>query len=817
MATMNSGLGGAAGYGEGVFTSSTLAAGNLDDGSVQVDISSVFGSGIDFFGTTYSSIYINSNGNISFGTANTDYQSSNLAAENVSVIAPFWSDVNLNNGGEIYWDLDPANGTVTVTWLDVEPYNGSGTNSFQVVLTSNGGGDFNVEFIYEDIEWTSGYNQNAQVGITDGGSNDIILDGSGNATELANYENNDFGGGDPNGTYDLTFVNGSPVVSDGILTGTEGDDVIDGSFTDEDGDDVDGGDGTGVGGNDDIIFGYGGNDTISSGAANDTVEGGDGDDTIDGGTGDDTIYGDNNPASPPSEVLDWSAQGGDGTNLSAGFTQNTGEMDVSVSFSSDGTNAPLYRVETSDTTYAAPGEDFDRNSSLYLYGNGDGTTSTTTIDFAAAAGSSSLDEVQNISFRINDVDWGSGNHTDVVTVNAIDANGNPVTVTLTPGGGDTVSGNTVTANAVANTQNQLDGSVLVEIAGPVSEIEIIYGNAQSGTQAIYLSDLHFDTIPDPALGGDDTIDGGDGDDTLYGQGGNDTLTGGLGVDTLDGGAGADTLNVAAGDTALGGTGSDTFILDAATALDGSGSTITIDGGEDADDGDTDTLNLTGLVSNWFDVDFDPVNSENGTATLSDGTTLTFTNIESVIICFTTDTLILTDRGERPIQDLRPGDMVVTRDSGLQPIRWMGRKTVSGHGKLAPIHIGQGRFGNDRPLLVSPQHRMVYAGHEATLLFAEREVMVPAKHLVDGKGVVVRPMDQVTYFHMMFDRHEVVFANKAATESFHPGHEGLGAIDDAARAELFTLFPDLRADPRHYGNTARLVLRAFEARALPPAA
>ncbi|UWQ15617.1 Hint domain-containing protein [Aliiroseovarius sp. M344] len=619
----------------------------------------------------------------------------------------------------------------------------------------------------------------------------------------------------------VSTISSSSVVSapayatdDGVLTGTSGDDVIDGSFTDEDGDVVDGGDGTGVGGNDDVIFGYAGNDTIASGAANDTIEGGEGNDTIDGGAGDDVIYGDDKPPVDTTEVLDWSAQGGDGTNLSAGFTQNTGEMDVSVSFSSDGTNAPVYRVETSDTTYVAVGEDFDNNSSLYLYGSGDGTTSTTTIDFAAAAGSNSLDDVQNVSFRINDVDWGAGNHTDIITVNAIDAAGNPVTVTLTPGGGDTVSGNTVTASTAANSQNQLDGSVLVEISGPVSEIEIVYGNLQSGTQAIWVSDVHFETIPDPSVGGNDTIDGGDGDDVIYGQGGNDTLTGGLGVDTLDGGEGTDTLNVAAGDTASGGFGSDTFDLDFDTALDGSGPTITIDGGEDADDGDTDTLYLNHLVDDWNDVVFDPGNSENGTATLSDGTILTFTNIESVIICFTTDTMILTDRGERPIQDLRPGDMVVTRDNGLQPIRWMGEKTVSGHGKLAPIQIAQGRFDNTKPLLVSPQHRMVYAGHEATLLFAEREVMVPAKHLVDGKGVVIKPMDQVTYFHILFDQHEIVFANGAASESFHPGHEGLGAIDAAAREELFALFPELRSDPRQYGDTARMVLRAYEARALP---
>ena len=630
---------------------------------------------------------------------------------------------------------------------------------------------------------------------------------AGRSYEIVDYDSNpDVTAGDPAFTYSDQV--------DGILTGTSGDDVIDGTFVDEDGEVVDGNDSVSTGGNDDVIYGYGGNDTISSGAANDTIEGGAGNDTIDGGTGDDVIYGDDKPATATEEVLDWSAQGGDGTNLSAGFTQNTGEMDVSVSFSSDGTNSPEYRVETSDTIYVGSGEDFDDNSSLYLFGDGDSTTSTTTIDFAAATGSTSLDDVENVSFRINDVDWGSGNHTDVVTVNAIDANGNPVTVTLTPGGGDTVSGNTVTANNVSESQSDLGGSVLVEIAGPVSEIEIIYGNAQSGTQAVWVSDVHFDTIPDTSIGGNDTIDGGDGDDIIYGQGGNDTLTGGSGSDTLDGGDGDDTLNVGAGDTVSGGTGSDTINLDPTDGLDGSGSTITIDGGEDDDDGDTDTLYLNHLVDDWDDVVFDPGNSENGTATLSDGTTLTFTNIENVIICFTTDTMIMTDHGERPIQDLRPGDMVVTRDHGVQPIRWVGQKTTQGQGDLAPVRIGKGLFGNDRSLLVSPQHRMVYEGHNATLLFAEREVMIPAKHLINGSDVVIEPKAEITYFHMLFDQHEVVFANGAATESFHPGHEGLGAIDAAAREELFTLFPELRSDPRHYGDTARMVLRAYEARALP---
>ncbi len=102
------------------------------------------------------------------------------------------------------------------------------------------------------------------------------------------------------------------------------------------------------------------------------------------------------------------------------------------------------------------------------------------------------------------------------------------------------------------------------------------------------------------------------------------------------------------------------------------------------------------------------------------------------------------------------------------------------------------------------------------MFDSSEVMVPAKHLVNGSTVTQEAREFVTYYHLLFDSHEVIFANGAATESFHPpGHQGLGAVSDMARHELFTLFPpELRADPRIYGDTARPVLRGgFEARLL----
>ncbi len=92
-------------------------------------------------------------------------------------------------------------------------------------------------------------------------------------------------------------------------------------------------------------------------------------------------------------------------------------------------------------------------------------------------------------------------------------------------------------------------------------------------------------------------------------------------------------------------------------------------------------------------------------------------------------------------------------------------------------------------------------------------MVPAKNLVDNLAVTRDAGREVTYMHMMFDQHEIVCAEGAATESFHPGSLGIDAIHDAAREELFAIFPQLRSDVTQYGDTARRCLKRHEAELL----
>jgi hypothetical protein len=199
----------------------------------------------------------------------------------------------------------------------------------------------------------------------------------------------------------------------------------------------------------------------------------------------------------------------------------------------------------------------------------------------------------------------------------------------------------------------------------------------------------------------------------------------------------------------------------------------------------------------------------------------FSNIDSVI-CFTPGTRILTDTGYRAVDTLQPGDLIVTRDNGLQPLRWKGQRTVMGKGNTAPIRIACGALPQEpqrqmrpmdgaRDLIVSPQHRMLLGGYNAQLLFGDSEVFAAATHLVDDTAITRLDGTLVTYIHLLLDRHEVIFAEGLATESFFVGDEGLGALDPRTRESLFASLPGLRSHPDSFGDTARLCLKAHEAR------
>lgn len=190
-----------------------------------------------------------------------------------------------------------------------------------------------------------------------------------------------------------------------------------------------------------------------------------------------------------------------------------------------------------------------------------------------------------------------------------------------------------------------------------------------------------------------------------------------------------------------------------------------------------------------------------------------------VICFTNGTRIATPLGQQPVEMLREGDLVLTKDNGPQPIQWIGSRRMTGARffampALRPIRFRTGALGIDRPdqeLLVSPQHKMLVTGAVAHDLFNAHEVLVAAEELVNGTTISVDlGVREVSYIHLMFDRHQVIWANGVETESFHPASAPLSSLADADRARLLNLQPALSDDPFSYGTYARRNLSQSEA-------
>ncbi len=183
------------------------------------------------------------------------------------------------------------------------------------------------------------------------------------------------------------------------------------------------------------------------------------------------------------------------------------------------------------------------------------------------------------------------------------------------------------------------------------------------------------------------------------------------------------------------------------------------------------------------------------------------------LCFTRGTCISCPGGPRMIEHIAEGDQVMTMDHGIQTVRWIGRRTYAAVGRLAPIKIKAGTLNAIVDLEVSPQHRILLQGPEAELLFGTSEVLVPAKHLVNDDTITVRRGGEVEYIHLLFDHHEVVWADGVATETLFLGETGKRALDAENLEELHTIFPELNDLNTSTMKTARPVVKGYEAAAL----
>ncbi|MDA8747929.1 Hint domain-containing protein [Litoreibacter sp.] len=190
-----------------------------------------------------------------------------------------------------------------------------------------------------------------------------------------------------------------------------------------------------------------------------------------------------------------------------------------------------------------------------------------------------------------------------------------------------------------------------------------------------------------------------------------------------------------------------------------------------------------------------------------------------VICFTAGTRIKTQDGHKLVETLGPGDHVQSKDNGCQEILWVGTRHMTGARLHAMPHLRPVRIKAhalqegvpDGDLLVSPHHRMLYQGRNAEALFNTSEVLISASDMINDHSIFVdQSAREVTYVHLLFAEHQIVWANGVPTESFHPANTTLKTIEDRQRDRLLDLFPGLGQDVHHYGPHARRNLAKSEA-------
>ncbi len=167
-------------------------------------------------------------------------------------------------------------------------------------------------------------------------------------------------------------------------------------------------------------------------------------------------------------------------------------------------------------------------------------------------------------------------------------------------------------------------------------------------------------------------------------------------------------------------------------------------------------------------------------------------------CFVAQTRIATEHGEVAIEDLRPGDRVLTRDNGLQLVRWVGIKPMSGrflldHPHLRPVLVSQDAFGEGLPrrdMMVTPNCRVPFSLPAKGVLNRVVEERIAFKNLVNHRTVQQIDTTGITYVHLVLGRHEVISANGVWVETFKASDTSANPEGNAQRLEIFEIFPEI---------------------------
>lgn len=127
-------------------------------------------------------------------------------------------------------------------------------------------------------------------------------------------------------------------------------------------------------------------------------------------------------------------------------------------------------------------------------------------------------------------------------------------------------------------------------------------------------------------------------------------------------------------------------------------------------------------------------------------------------------ITLASGAQVPIEDLKIGDRVLSRDAGPQEIRWIGETTLRAVGDYAPVVISEGALFNTRDLVLSPDHRLFIYQREDRIGAGRSEVLVKVRHLINGTTVYQKDGGFVDYFQILFDDHQIIYAEGIAAET-----------------------------------------------------
>ena len=169
------------------------------------------------------------------------------------------------------------------------------------------------------------------------------------------------------------------------------------------------------------------------------------------------------------------------------------------------------------------------------------------------------------------------------------------------------------------------------------------------------------------------------------------------------------------------------------------------------------------------------------------------------LSFARGTMItLADGSQRAIDQLRPGTEVLTRDHGRQPIRWIGHARLRAVGAFAPVVITTGTLGNAGDLILSQHHRVFLYQRKRLPGLATSELLVQARHFIDGENVYLREGGYIDYFSLVFDHHEIIYAEGVPSESLMVNDATVSRLPADIAADVKTQFPGLSQNP-HFGT------------------